>query len=316
MLFHVSDYPSRDWFKLSSPGWLERNYFVLCSSCSWNPACRDQRPAPQCLSLLLWWAHCFSECDKKLVIPPKLPARHADPTLSSLPITKEDGKRALVSLPELFIKKKGSTLQWKWATPDPIHLRLMPLLGVCVTLWLFSMSMQSASMWYIVLWPSVQNQTRAGRACFGCVGAARLPSGCLSSALSVNQHTTTASSSPVHLNFCLIFFFFNFCFSQAAGSCCDSILSCPLSISVTCLMKCVESDLPWPVHDMLKKMLILSYLAAAFRNATVSLRGLTSTLARCQNYQPLPCKCTHSCDITVCVWSMLQLNKGMRAEGK
>lgn len=151
---------------------------------------------------------------------------------------------------------------------------------------------------------------------FGRVSAAHLPPGRLSSGLSVSQHITTASSSQCTLIFfCLIIF--NFCFSRAAGSCRDSILSCPLSIlcdvSHEIVLKVTYLGL---FHNMLKKMLILSYLAAAFRNATVSLRGLTSTLARCQNYQPLPCKCTHSCDITVCVWRMLQLNEWMRAEGK
>lgn len=246
------------------------------------------------------------------MVPPKLPARHAHSILSSLPITKKNGKKCFGVLTRNCFKKKGSTLQWKWGTPDPIHLGLIPILRVYVTLWLSSMSMQSTFIWYIVLWPPYKTSP-TGRVYFGCVSSARLPSGCLSFGLSVDQHITTASNSQCTL---IWFDFFNFCFSQAAGSCCDSILSCPLSIFVTCLMKCVESDLPWPVHDMLKKMLILSYLAAAFRNATVSLRGLTSTLARCQNYQPLPCKCTHSCDITVCVWRMLQLNEWMRAEGK
>lgn len=229
------------------------------------------------------------------------------------PSPRKMEKSALVSLLETVLKRRDPhyneneehliqfTLDW-----SPSYLR------VYVTLWLSSMSMQSTFIWYIVLWPPYKTSP-TGRVYFGCVSSARLPSGCLSFGLSVDQHITTASNSQCTL---IWFDFFNFCFSQAAGSCCDSILSCPLSIFVTCLMKCVESDLPWPVHDMLKKMLILSYLAAAFRNATVSLRGLTSTLARCQNYQPLPCKCTHSCDITVCVWRMLQLNEWMRAEGK
>lgn len=146
--------------------------------------------------------------------------------------------------------------------------------------------------------------TRLQKSCvFWMRKTARLPPGCLIFGLSVNWHIPVASDTQ-----CILFLFLYFCFSQAAGLCCNFILSCPLSIFVTCLMKCVESDLPWPVHNMLKKMLILSYLAAAFRNATVSLRGLTSTLARCQNYQPLPCKCTQSCNITVFVWSMLQVN--------
>lgn len=147
-----------------------------------------------------------------------------------------------------------------------------------------------------------------GRVCFGRV---TLPA-CLQVVRSLICLWVSASRLPVHFIFTLICFFF--CFSQAAGLCCNSILLCPLSIFVICLMKYVESDLPWPVHDMLKKMLILSYLAAAFRNATVSLRGLTSTLARCQNYQPLPCKCTQSCDITVFVWRMLQVNDLIWAE--
>lgn len=143
--------------------------------------------------------------------------------------------------------------------------------------------------------------TRLQRSCvFGMRNAARLPPGCSIFGLSVDQHITIASDSQCILNFFVLVVVY-FCFSQAAGLCCNFILSCPLSIFVTCLMKCVESDLPWPVHNMLKKLLILSYLAAAFRNATVSLRGLTSTLARCQNYQPLPCKCTQSCDVTVFV---------------
>lgn len=135
------------------------------------------------------------------------------------------------------------------------------------------------------------------RSCvFWVRNTARPPPGCSIFGLSVSQHITIASDSQ-----CILIYFVYFRFSQAAGLCCNFIPSCPLSIFVTCLMKCVESDLPWPVQNMLKKMLILSYLAAAFRNATVSLRGLTSTLARCQNYQPLPCKCTQSCDITMFV---------------
>lgn len=142
--------------------------------------------------------------------------------------------------------------------------------------------------------------------------AARLPIGCPVFGLSVNQHITIASDCQ---HIVIFFFFVYFCFGQAAGLCCNVVLLCLLSIFVMCLMKCVESDLPWPVHKMLKKMLILSYLAAAFRNATVSLRGLTSTLARCQNYQPLPCKCTQSCDITVFVWRMLPISEWILAEG-
>lgn len=41
----------------------------------------------------------------------------------------------------------------------------------------------------------------------------------------------------------------------------------------------------------LTEVLILSHPAAACRNATASHSGLSSTLARCQNYPPLLCKC-------------------------
>jgi hypothetical protein len=88
---------------------------------------------------------------------------------------------------------------------------------------------------------------------------------------------------------------------------CFLVLSFLTSFWVTILALCpsplllyppCEPNLPKPhlrfctvQRPQLTKVLILSHPAAAYRNATASHSGLSSTLARCQNCPPLLCKC-------------------------
>lgn len=152
------------------------------------------------------------------MVPPKLPARHpywaAHSILSSLPITKEDGKSALVSLLETGLKRR-----------DPHHNENKEHLIQFTLDWSPSyefMLLSDCPPWacsqlsFDILFCDPLYKTRpTGHVYFGCVSAARPPSGCFSFGLSVDQHITTASNSQCTL---ILFDFFNFCFSQAAGS--------------------------------------------------------------------------------------------------